>query len=164
MNIRLTITLLFVMLVGACSTTNTSQTPKQINIECGLEMQAARTAVRLRDKGKPKSSLLAQLAPVTEESSRLLVEMHEITHEVYAVTELNEVIYPTYRYNLCQRELLHKPVPTSIELVLPLLLDCQRKHQDKSSQQSTRCIQMAIENSAEKHQQTDTEINNATNH
>jgi hypothetical protein len=151
-------------LLGACSTTNVSQTTKEINIECGLEMQAARTAVRLRDRGKPKSSLLVQLAPITQDSSRLLIKMYEITHEVYAITELNEVVYPTYRYDLCQRELLKKPVPDSIQDVLPGLMECQNKYQLKSTPKSTRCIQMAIENSTEKHPQTESEINNATSH
>ena len=163
MDYRLSLTLLSVLLVSACSTTNVNQTPNDINIECGLEMHAARTAIRLRDKGKPKSSLLAQLTPITQESSRLLIKMYEITHEVYAITELNEVVYPTYRYDLCQRELLNKPVPESIREVLPGLIECQNRHQNKSTPESTRCIFAAIEKTATIKQQK-SELNNAPNH
>jgi len=150
---------MIVLANAACSTTSSvQQTVEEVNIECSFEMQAARTAIRLRDKGKPESSLKAQLVPLDEKSSRLLIKMHEITDEVYAATGLNEVVYSTYRFELCQREFLQKPRPASIDAVLPDLLKCQDKYANKSSVNSTNCILAAIDNNSLHNAVTNEEI------
>jgi len=133
------------LFLSGCATRDTPNTANEINEECGFEMQAARTAVRLRDKGKTKTHLQAQLPPVDKNSLRLLKKMYEITDEVYEHTQLNETTYTTYRFELCQRELLRKPMPPSIQAVLPELLKCQQEYKMQSSVKSTKCILAGIE-------------------
>ncbi|MGD9386212.1 MAG: hypothetical protein PVF28_06625, partial [Thioalkalispiraceae bacterium] len=64
MKIKTSILVTAILVVSACTTTRIQQEAEAINIECGFEMQAARTAIRLRDKGTPKATLEAQLVPV----------------------------------------------------------------------------------------------------
>lgn len=138
------------LLVSACATRDIPNTAREINEECGFEMQAARTAIRLRDKGKTKTHLQLQLPPIDKNSLRLLIKMHEITDEVYEYTQLNETIYATYRFELCQRELLNKPLPASISIVTPKLMRCQQTFGNKSSVKSTNCILAGIESTSVK--------------
>ncbi len=152
------------LLVSACATRDLPNTAKEINEECGFEMQAARTAIRLRDKGKSKTHLQSQLPPIDKNSLRLLIKMYEITDEVYEHTQLNETIYTTYRFELCQRELLHKPRPTSISTVLPKLMHCQQTFGDQTSVKSTNCVLAGIENTSVKPFASKPGATDATNH
>ena len=149
----LKISLLFISLhLGSgCASRDIPNTATGINEECGFEMQAARTAVRLRDKGKTKAFLKSQLPPIDKNSLRLLRKMYEITDEVYEYTQLNETIYTTFRFELCQRELLNKPRPPSIQAVLPELLKCQQEYKIQSSVKSTNCILAGFEITSVKH-------------
>jgi len=132
--------LTFLILNTGCATRDIPNTAKEINEECAFEMQTARTAIHLRDKGKTKADLQSKLPPLDKNSSRLLKKMYEISEEVYEYTELNETVYTTYRFELCQRELLGKALPNSTQTVLPALLTCQQQYGDKSSVKSTNCI------------------------
>ena len=152
------------LLVSACATRDIPNTAKEINEECGFEMQAARTAIRLRDKGKSKTHLQSQLPPLDKDSSRLLVNMYDITDEVYKYTQLNETIYAIYRFELCQRELLNKPRPPSMQAVLPDLLKCQQEFRIKSSVKSTQCVLAGIENTSVKPSASKPGATDATNH
>jgi hypothetical protein len=140
---QLTLLTLFVLL-SACASKEHFSTAKEINEECQVEMQAALTAVRLRNEGKPKSVLLAPLPAITEQSSRLLVNLHTIVDETYQYPALNEMIYPTYRFDLCLRALQQKPYPVSLAAVEPALLNCQRQFGLESSAQSTQCVSDTI--------------------
>lgn len=144
MKVKTCLIIFLAALISACATKDIPDNAQTINEECGYEMHAARSAIRLRDKGKAKKDLLTKLAPIDQNSSRLLIKMHEISNEVYQYAELNEVVYSTYRFELCQRELLHKTVPDSLPDVLPLLLQCQQRYADKSSVKSTSCILDAV--------------------
>ncbi len=135
-NLALPLLLLF---VSACAN-DPYDSAEEINEACSFEMQAALTAIKLRDKQKPKSLLLTKLSPLDKDSSRLLVNMYQVVDEVYAYTWLNETVYSTYRFELCQRQLLYKPYPLSIEPVLPGLKHCQQQYGTTSSEQSTRCV------------------------
>lgn len=148
MKIKTGLLLILTTLASACATKDIPDNVKEINQACSFEMQAARTAVRLRDKGKTREDLLAKLVPIDKDSSRLLIEMHEITHEVFDYPLLNDVVYSTYRFELCQRELLRKPVPASLEAVLPMLQQCQQHFGDQSSVKGTTCILDAVKNQA----------------
>lgn len=130
----------------ACTTPEQFHTASAINEECSLEMQSARTAVRLRDKGKPEAWLKDQLVPLSEKSSRLLINMHDIVDEAFSNKDLNETTYSTYRFELCMRQLQARPYPTSISAIKPDLLACQSEYGDKSSAGSTQCIIDAIDN------------------
>ncbi len=142
LNLTLPALLLF---VSACAN-DPYDSPKEINEACTFEMQAAQTAIKLRNKNKSKSSLLAKLTPLEKDSSRLLVNMYQIVDEVYAHSWLNETTYPTYRFELCQRQLLYKPYPLTIEPVIPLLKDCQQQYGTISSEQATNCIVNGLDN------------------
>lgn len=121
------------------------QTAKEINQECATEFQAARTAVRLRDKGRPAELLKQQLAPIDVHSSRLLIRLHQIVDEAYAHTAMNETVYAVYHFELCQREFLRKPVPTKLQQIEPALLACQQQFGNQSSSEATICIQQAFD-------------------
>ncbi len=133
------------LLLSACTIGERFNTPAAINEECSLEMQSARTAVRLRDKGKPYDWLKNQLVPLSEHSSRLLMNMHEILDEVFKHTELDETIYPTYRFELCMRQLQKKPYPISLAAIKPGLSVCKKTYGNKSSANSTQCVIEAID-------------------
>ena len=135
-NLILPVLLLF---VSACAN-NPYDSAKEINEACAFEVQAANTAIKLRDKNKPLASLLAKLAPLKKDSSRLLVNMYQVVDEVYSHPWLNETIYSTYRFELCQRQLLYKQYPLTIEPVLPMLKHCQQQYGATSSEQTTECI------------------------
>ena len=134
-----------IALLGACANQERFNNAKEINEECHMEMQAARTAVRLRDQGKSKSLLQDQLPPIKTDSSRLLINLHAIVTETFYYSTLNEVIYPTYRFELCLRQLQNKPYPTSLAVIEQPLLNCQQQYALQSSKQSTECIQHAID-------------------
>jgi hypothetical protein len=144
-NVRTVSLTLMVMMMAACASKERFDSARAINEECQLEMQAARTAVRLRNQGKPKSELLAPLPALAENSSRLLVNLHMIVYETYQYPDLNEMIYPTYRFDLCLRTLQHKPSPDSVTLLIPDLLQCQAQFGLESSEQSTQCVSTVID-------------------
>lgn len=139
-----TLVLIVVLLTG-CARAERFNTAQEINDECRLEMQAASTAVHLRDKGKPKSFLLEALPPVNEQSSRLLINMHAIVAEVYQYKTLNEMIYPTYRHAICLRALQHKPIPPTLTAIETDLLICQQQFGLESNEHSTRCVSSVID-------------------
>jgi len=131
--------------INACASKESFHTAEAINEECHAEMQAARTAIRLRDKGKPKSLLLEPLPQITADSSRLLVKLHAIVYEAYQYPALNEMIYPTYRFELCLRELQQQSYPVSLQVVAAGLLNCQMQYGLQSSASSTQCVSDAID-------------------
>lgn len=143
--VKLSLLVTLIGLLGACASTERFNTPQKINQACNMEMQAARTAVRLRDKGKSKSFLQDTLPPIKPESSRLLHNLHDIVSETYQHTTLNEVVYATYRFELCMRQLQHKLYPVSLAVVESPLMNCQQQFAMESSQQSTECIMQAID-------------------
>ena len=138
--------LLLIALLTACASNESFDTAKEINEECYLEMQAAHTAVRLRDKGNPQAILQDSLPPITPKSSRLLRNLHDIVTEIFQYKTLNEVIYPTYRFELCSRQLQNKPYPASLAMLEKPLLNCQQQYGMDSSKQSTECVIQIIDN------------------
>ena len=134
-----------IALLGACANQERFNSAREINEECHMEMQAARTAVRLRDQGKPKSLLQDQLPPIKAGSSRLLINLHTIVTETFHYSTLNEVVYPTYRFELCLRQLQNKPYPISLAVLEQPLLNCQQQFAMQSSKQSTECVQQAMD-------------------
>ena len=134
-----------IALLGACAGQERFNSAREINEECQIEMQAARTAVRLRDQGKPKSLLQDQLPPIKEDSTRLLINLHAIVTETFHYSMLNQVVYPTYRYELCLRQLQNKPYPNALADIEQPLLHCQHQFALQSSKQSTECIQQAMD-------------------
>lgn len=123
-----------------CAEKKPFTTANQINEECTLEMEAARTAVLLRNDGMSRDDLSRTLPPLNKDSSRLLVFMHEILGEVYKYKDLNEVIYPTYRFELCSRQLTNKPYPYTITQIYPALLACQSRFGKNASTDATKCV------------------------
>ena len=133
------------LFISACAN-DPYDSQQEINEACHFELQAALTAIKLRDKGKPKTLLLSRLTPLEKNSSRLLVNMYQIVDEVYANSWINKNIYSTYRFELCQRQLLSKPHPLTINPVLPALKLCQQQFATESSEKTNECISMAIGN------------------
>ena len=132
---------LFILVVTIIGCAKRSDTDTQaINEACTLEMEAARTAVLLRNKGKSKADLVQTLPPVAESSTRLLQQLHAIVEEVYTFPELNEVIYATYRFQYCVRQLQHRFVPHNLQPIYNELLACQQQYGNQASKESTVCV------------------------
>ena len=133
------------LLFSACATKDPNSSAREINQECIIEMEAARTAIHLRDKGKTQQEMAATLPPLEKNSSRLLVQLHQIIEESYRYPQLNEVIYPTYRFELCVRQLTNKPYPRDIKTAFTNLMDCQQKYGMNASTKATRCVSAVFE-------------------
>ena len=114
-----------------------------------MDLEAARTAMRLRDQGKRQAELLQTLPPLTPESSRLLQQMYQIVEEVYAYPTLNQVIYPTYRFEYCARQLQHLPVPAQLAQIAPQLQACQNQFGNTVSAQAVACVRKAVAEAAQ---------------
>lgn len=103
-------------------------------------MDAARTAIQLRDKGKDKMTMLRTLPPLRAHSTRLLHQMYQIVDETYACPRLNDIVYGIYRYEICTRQLQHAPVPGSISSVYAQLQNCQSRYHRQVSSQAVACV------------------------
>ncbi|MEJ2359946.1 MAG: hypothetical protein P8Z75_00765 [Gammaproteobacteria bacterium] len=112
----------------------------EIHSECRLEMDAARTAVQLRNKGKDKLAMLRTLPPLHKNSTRLLHQMYQIVDETYDYPHLNDIVFGIYRYELCARELRRQPVPTDIGSVHMQLQSCQARFHRQVSKQAVDCV------------------------
>lgn len=139
------VTFCSLFLVGACATKQPYSTAAEINEECIIEMEAARTAIQLRDKGKTRDYMASTLPPLDKNSSRLLVQLHQIVDESFHYSELNEVIYPTYRFEMCVRQLTGKTYPRSIQNVHSKLMACQQQYGKQASTAATQCVTGAID-------------------
>ena len=145
MKTKLLLNCFIILFLTACATDTAQQSARKINEECGWEMQAGRTAIRIRDSNKPPSTLKARLKPLSKHSSRLLVVMHEIADEVYTFKDLNETTYSVYRFELCMRQLQKKNYPASITPQHEDLLACQQQYGNKSSPEHTQCVTKTVE-------------------
>lgn len=123
--------------LAACAT---GPTQHAIHAECRLEMDAARTAIQLRNKGKDKRTMLQTLPPLQHDSTRLLHQMYQVVDEAYTFTDLNDVIYGIYRYEYCARQLRHQRVPSKFETVYPQLRTCQAHFDRHATKQTVTCV------------------------
>lgn len=123
--------------LSACAS---GPTRHEIHAECRLEMDAARTAVQLRDKGKDKRAMLQTLPPLHPNSTRLLRQMYQIVDEAYAFPDLNEIVYGIYRYEHCARQLRHQREPSTFAVIHAQLQACQARFGRKVSKQAVACV------------------------
>lgn len=141
---------LIVMVLFALAGCTSGPTRHEIHHECRLEMDAARTAVQLRNKGKDKMTMLRTLPPLQQDSSRLLQQMYQIVDETYAVPGLDDLVFGIYRYEVCARQLRHLPVPTDINTVHSQLLSCQTRFHRHASKKLVNCVRAIFPSTAEK--------------
>ena len=111
-----------------------------IRQHCRLEMEAARTAIRLRDQGKSKQEMLQTLPPLHPDSTRLLQQMYHIVDEVYAFAGLNETVYATYRFDYCAHQLQRQAVPEKFQDVFPQLQACQAQFGMQVTKPAMACV------------------------
>ena len=124
-------------LLNACAY---GPTAHAIKSQCRLEMQAARTAVQLRDQGKSKQAMLQTLPPLHPDSTRLLRQMYQIVDEAYAFPALNDIVYGIYRFESCARQLQHRLAPPRLQQVAPQLLACQKQYGRQVSKAAVACV------------------------
>ena len=129
---------LCLILLSACA--SKPRLSKQYNYQCTMEMNAAMTAIHLRDQGKTKPELLQELGPLNKNSNRLHRILFSIVDEIYQFPDLNEVIYPTYRFELCAKQLTKQNYENDYAFVHHKLLMCQNKFGEKASALGTTCI------------------------
>lgn len=115
-------------------------THHEIYNECRLEMDAARTAVQLRDKGKDKMTMLHTLPPLHQDSTRLLRQMYQIVDDIYEFRDLNDVVYGIYRYEYCAQQLRHQVMPPNLAAVHPQLQACQARFGRQVSKAAVDCV------------------------
>ena len=113
---------------------------KDIKAQCRLEMDAARTAVQLREQGKDKQSMLATLPPLYPDSTRPLRQLYRIVGEVYDGPQLNDVVFGIYHFEYCVRQLQHRPVPEHYTDIAPQLKNCQLQYDRHGSKQAVACV------------------------
>ena len=130
--------MLAVLALGACAERQVA-TDHAIQQQCQLELEAARTAMQLRDSGKTKSALVQTLPPLTPSSTRLLKQMYHIVDEVYAYPDLNQIVYGTYRFEYCAHQLRHQPV-LSLQNSIVQLQACQAQFGMTVSKQAVDCV------------------------
>ena len=111
-----------------------------IRQQCRMEMETARTAIRLRDQGKSKQEMLQTLPPLHPDSTRLLQQMYHIVDEIYAFADLNEIVYATYRFDYCARQLQRQAVPEKFQNILPQLQACQTQFGMQVSKPAMVCV------------------------
>ncbi len=119
---------------------------RAIRSQCRLEMEAARTAVQLREQGKTKQDMLQTLPPLYPDSTRLLRQMYQNIDDTYTYPKLNDTVYGIYRFEYCVRQLQHKPVPKQIQEVSSQLLVCQTQFDQQASKQIVKCIREIFTN------------------
>lgn len=136
--------------LGACAE-HPQLSDHAIQQECRLELAAARTAIHMRDEGKTRQAMLASLPPLTPNSSRLLQQLYHIVDEVYAYASLNEVVYGSYRYDYCVRQLQHQPVPAQFQDSVPRLQACQAQFGLQISQTALACVRESFPTAADLH-------------
>lgn len=137
MKIKFILAALALLNLTACAS---GPTRHEIYYECRLEMDAARTAVQLRDKGKDKMSMLRSLPSLHKNSTRLLRQMYQIVDETYAYPDLNDIVYGIYRYQYCARQLRHEAVPVTLQTVQPQLRACQKRYGRQVSKHAIDCV------------------------
>jgi len=138
---RMTKNLLYCLVycgLAACAS-DPGHDPQAIHEQCRLEMNAARTAVHLREQGKSRQAMQQTLPPLSDDSSRLLRQMYAIVDETYRYPRINDVVYGIYRYDLCARQLQHRPVP-ALEKIYQNLLACQARFGRQASHAAISCV------------------------
>lgn len=113
---------------------------RAIKSQCRLEMEAARTAVKMREQGKTKTAMLQSLPSLHPDSTRLLFEMHQIVDEAYAFPALNDIVYGIYRFETCARQLQHQLVSPPFQELAPHLLACQEQYRRQVSKAAVACV------------------------
>lgn len=126
------------LVLGACAE-HSPTSNHDIQQQCRLELEAARTAIELRDAGKSRQAMMQTLPPLTPTSTRLLQQLYHIVDEVYAYPDLNQIIYGTYRFEYCAQQLRHQPVP-SLQDSVEQLQACQLQFGMTVSKQAVDCV------------------------
>ena len=120
--------------------------------QCSIETQAAAAILDLRDRGQPKSFVLAPL-PAQEPAfndrkgslqARLVVQMHSIIEDVYAYPDVETATYVAYRMATCTERNAGRKVPLAFSEVALPMSGCQQKHGDQASAALTRCVDEAL--------------------
>jgi hypothetical protein len=135
----------FVAALALCACAKDTQiSDHAIQQQCRMELEASRTAIQLRDEGKTRQAMLQTLPMLTPTSTRLLQQMYHIVDEVYAFPDLNQIVYGTYRYEYCARELRHQPVPLHFQKIYPRLQACQQQFNMTVSKPAVDCVRAAF--------------------
>ena len=118
------------------------------HFQCSIESQAAQAIIDLRDRGQPKSFVLAPLPPRETVfnskrgtlQAKLAVQMHSIIEDVYADPDIKLGAYLAYRNASCIIRNAGKKVPmTFSEVALPIH-GCQEKFGALPSAGLTQCV------------------------
>lgn len=124
--------------LGACAT-DADNVTETVHTQCRLELDAARTAVHLRDRGKSKQDMLHSLPPLHTDSTRLLHQLYAIVDETYTFPKLNDVVFGIYHYDNCTRQLRVQAMP-ALESIYPKLLACQARFGRQVDKQAVSCV------------------------
>lgn len=130
---------------------------RAVRTQCRLEMEAARTAVQLREQGKSKQAILQSLPPLHADSTRLLRQMYQFVDDTFAFPELNDSVYGIYRFEYCVRQLQHRAVPRQLQEVSRQLLACQTQLDNQTPANAVSCVRRSFPAQPDKQQQAGTD-------
>lgn len=128
------------LLLSSCASHPGALSAREMNAECAIELQAARTAMNLRNKHKPAEFLTSQLPPNDTQATAAVKNLHEIVHEVYDNPTLTTDNYAIYRFETCLRRYRNKPRPQSVSPLISGMQTCQQQYQQKDPARYTHCI------------------------
>jgi len=151
MKTDLLLVIVLVMTLSACAH---EPSTRAIRSQCRLEMEAARTAVQMREQGKTKQEMLQTLPPLHPDSTRLLRRMYQSIDDTYAYPALNDTVYGVYRFEFCVRQLQHKPIPKQFQEVSVQLLNCQKQSNRNAASQIVACVRNTFPIQTSNQQQT----------
>ena len=118
-NIIGVIILLCVALTGYCA--------DELPAVCTQVYGAAADAA-MRKVVAPRS----EIARLKGTDAELLLSLNDIVEEAFSGLAVDQLTYPAYRAEICQRRLAGKPVPDDFRVSQPKLVECSKKPQNEA--------------------------------
>ena len=88
----------------------------------------AKTITAMRKVTAPRS----EIARLKGADAELLRSLNDIVDEAFGALPVDQLTYPVYRAEICQRRLSGKPVPADFKVTQPKLLECSKKPRDEA--------------------------------
>ncbi|WP_146042160.1 hypothetical protein [Chromobacterium sinusclupearum] len=119
----------FSIFISACLVSNFASAVESCPFPVGLQASVgvASEAIYSKNKGIKKEDLLAKVPMATSDNVWLRALMQEVINEVYDYPAVSEVVYSTYRGELCFQKIKNpqKLVESNYTQAYPLLVSCE---------------------------------------
>ena len=74
----------------------------------------------------------SEIARLKGTDAELLLSLNDIVEEAFSGLAVDQLTYPTYRAEICQRRLAGKPVPDDFRVSQPKLVECSKRPQNEA--------------------------------